>query len=627
MPGAFVSNRGFAVAATEIANAYVALYTKMPGVEKDIKESLGGADDAFEGAGGRGGARFSGAAAAAIVAGAAVVAAAVVAVTTKAVMAFGELEQNVGGAEAVFGDYADTVKGKGVEAYKTLGLSQSDYLATANKMGALFQGSGIDQQRSLDLTTDAMQRAADMASVMGIEQSVAMESVAGAAKGNFTMMDNLGVAMNATNIEAYALAQGMEGWSYSTATAAEKAEVAMAMFMDSTSQYAGNFEKEATETVTGSIGLMGAAWDSLLEGLGDKDADMSQLSANLVEAFKAVVKNVAPVVGEIFASLPEVLGGLADELGPMLGGLFGDTDLGGVIGQFIELWSAISPLSLVFQALEPLLPMIMDLFAQLSAALIPLTEAVLPIFTSLFEALIPIIMMLVEAIVPLLEPIFSLIQPLLDLVMMILPPLMELLNMLVPIVSAIVGAIVTFLIPVFQGVVDMISGVLSPAIQMIQDVLMGINDFIVGVFTGDWELAWQGIVDIFSGIWNGLTSIVEGIVNGIIGIVNGAIDGINGIAGGVSDLTGGAIDFTIPHIPQLAAGGIVKAQPGGIPAVIGEGRYDEAVLPLSPSVLSALGGGGGHSGPLVEVNAAPGVDVAEIGRIAANEVDWQLRGA
>ena len=82
------------MAATEIANAYVALYVKAPGIEGDIKKSLGGADDAFDAAGGKGGAKFSGAAAAAIVAGAAVVAAAVVAVTTKAVMAFGELEQN-----------------------------------------------------------------------------------------------------------------------------------------------------------------------------------------------------------------------------------------------------------------------------------------------------------------------------------------------------------------------------------------------------------------------------------------------------------------------------------------------------------------------------------------------------
>lgn len=103
---------------------------------------------------------------------------------------FGELEQNLGGAEAVFGQFAEAVKKEGEQAYKNMGTSQSEYLATANKMGALFQGSGLTQQRSLELTTQAMQRAADMASVMGIDTQVALDSVAGAAKGNFTMISS-----------------------------------------------------------------------------------------------------------------------------------------------------------------------------------------------------------------------------------------------------------------------------------------------------------------------------------------------------------------------------------------------------------------------------------------------------
>lgn len=586
------------MAATEIANAYVALYTKMPGVEGDIKKSLGGAESAYESAGAKGGSKFSSAAALAIISGAAVVATAVATVTAKAVMAFGELEQNLGGAEAVFGQYAATVQQKGVEAYKNLGLSQSEYLATANKMGALFQGSGIEQARAVDLTTEAMQRAADMASVMGIEQTFAMESVAGAAKGNFTMMDNLGVAMNATSIEAYAAAQGMTDWSFATATAAEKAEMAMAMFMDSTSQYAGNFARESGETVTGSIGMMGAAWQSWLAGLGDSNADMSQLTTNLVEAVKTVFSNIGPVIGEIFSSMPDVFSGL-----------FEGTDLG-VVG---ELVMALSPAMMIFEALKPLLPEISALFmeivnavmplaqqlagalvpiiTQLMAALLPIISAILPVLMTLFQALVPIVVMLLEAFMPLLEPILGLITPLLDLVSAILPPLLELFGGLIPIVAAIVQAIVSFLIPVITGVVQAITGVLTPAINMISDVLSGVINFIIGVFTGNWERAWQGIVSVFSGIWNGLTGIVRGIVNGIIDIINGAIKGINNIAAGVSDLTGGAINLSIGSIPRLAEGGIVKAQRGGILANIGEGRYDEAVIPLSPAVLSSIGGG------------------------------------
>ena len=230
---------------------------------------------------------------------------------------FGELEQNLGGSEAVFGEYAASIQKTGEEAYKNMGVSQSQYLATANKMGALFQGSGIEQQKSLELTEKAMQRAADMASVMGIDMQMALDSVAGAAKGNFTMMDNLGVAMNATNIEAYALAKGLD-FTWATATQAEKAEVAMQMFFENTKQYAGNFAREATETVTGSLGLLEASVGSFVGGLGNANADMENLTANVVDAFGAVVKNIVPVLENVVKALPVAVDGILKAVGELL---------------------------------------------------------------------------------------------------------------------------------------------------------------------------------------------------------------------------------------------------------------------------------------------------------------------
>ena len=105
----------------------------------------------------------------------------------KAVTMAGDLEQQMGGTEAVFGEFADTVQNKAAAAFDQMGLSANDFMATANKMGALMQGSGLDIETSMELSTAAMQRAADVASIMGIDVSMAMESVAGAAKGNFTI--------------------------------------------------------------------------------------------------------------------------------------------------------------------------------------------------------------------------------------------------------------------------------------------------------------------------------------------------------------------------------------------------------------------------------------------------------
>lgn len=219
------------------------------------------------------------------------------------VKSYAGLEQNLGGTEAVFGSFAKTVQNDAQSAYKNMGLSASDYMATANKMGSLFQGSGIDQQRSLDLTSKAMKRASDVASVMGVDMGTAMESITGAAKGNFEMMDNLGVAMNATTLEAYALEKGIN-FKWDTASNAEKAELAMKMFMDRTQQFDGNFLKESESTVSGSLDAMKGAFSNFVAGLGNPEADVAKLMSNLVTTIQNFAKNVKGVVKTIWDNLP-----------------------------------------------------------------------------------------------------------------------------------------------------------------------------------------------------------------------------------------------------------------------------------------------------------------------------------
>lgn len=217
-----------------------------------------------------------------------------------------DLEQNLGGTEAVFGSFAQSIQNSAKDAYTNMGLSASDYMATANKMGSLFQGSGLSQQRSLDLTSAAMQRAADVVSVMGIDTSMAMESIAGAAKGNFTMMDNLGVAMNATTLQAYALEKGVN-FNWNTASNAEKAELAMKMFMDRTSQYQGNFARESEETFSGSLGAMKAAGQNLMANLSLGQSIGPELNNLLTTVSNFAFGNLIPMVQNVATGIIELL--------------------------------------------------------------------------------------------------------------------------------------------------------------------------------------------------------------------------------------------------------------------------------------------------------------------------------
>ena len=128
-------------------------------------------------------------------------------------------------------------------------------------------------------------------------------------------------------------------------------------------------------------------------------------------------------------------------------------------------------------------------------------------------------------------------------------------EMIQPIISVIIECIQFFCttwIGAFEGI---LTGV-GEAINGVVEVLGGIIDFIVGVFTGNWELAWEGVVSIFTGLFEGIVGVGKGVINGIIGFINGAIRGINKICSfKMPEWLGGAeMGLNIPEIPMLYKG-------------------------------------------------------------------------
>lgn len=208
----------------------------------------------------------------------------------------GDLQQNIGGSESVFKNYAGTIQKTAETAASSLGLSQSKYLATATKMGSLFQGSGFSVAQSADMVTQSMQRASDVASIMGISVGSAMEAVAGMAKGNFTMMDNLGVAINDTNLQIYAQEKGLGKLE----TTQQKVNAAMQMFLDKSDYAAGNYAKE-NDTYSGALTTFKAELEDFAAEAGTALLPLAQsvlpvLSSSL-NALKPVIMTVAEAVG------------------------------------------------------------------------------------------------------------------------------------------------------------------------------------------------------------------------------------------------------------------------------------------------------------------------------------------
>lgn len=223
----------------------------------------------------------------------------------KAINLAGDLEQNIGGSESVFKNYAGTIQKTAETAASSLGLSQSKYLATATKMGALFQGSGFSVAQSADMVTQSMQRASDVASIMGISVDSAMEAVAGMAKGNFTMMDNLGVAINDTNLQIYAQEKGLGKLE----TTQQKVNAAMQMFLDKSDYAAGNYAKE-NDTYSGALTTFKAELEDFAAEAGTALLPLAQsvltvLSSSL-NALKPVIMTVAEAVGGLGSVVADI---------------------------------------------------------------------------------------------------------------------------------------------------------------------------------------------------------------------------------------------------------------------------------------------------------------------------------
>lgn len=104
-----------------------------------------------------------------------------------------------------------------------------------------------------------------------------------------------------------------------------------------------------------------------------------------------------------------------------------------------------------------------------------------------------------------------------------------------------------YVVKFFDDVSGIIDGVLG--------VFEGVITFLTGVFQGNWEKAWNGIVQAVGSIFGTLESLVKTPLNAVINLVNKAIGAINKISVDLpSAVGGGHIGFNIPTIPTLAKG-------------------------------------------------------------------------
>lgn len=277
--------------------------------------------------------------------------------------------------------------------------------------------------------------------------------------------------------------------------------------------------------------------------------------SELIEEVLPVLQEILPPLLESFESFLPTLIEMAENLLPII----------------LDVFSQLAPI--LMSAIEEILPPLMEALQALMPVFTMIVQELLPPLLDLFTQLMPIIVELATALIPPLVAIFdALIPPIMEIINALLPPLTGLLNGLSPIISAltpIISVLASMFGDVLGGAIDLV----MPIIEGIMDVLGHVIDFISNVFKGNWEGAWNSIVEVFKSIFNLIPTFIESVLNGAISLINNLIGGINKI----TDKVGIPAIPTIPEVtlPRFHTGGIIDFK----------GEYEAPIMALDGEMV------------------------------------------
>ena len=211
--------------------------------------------------------------------------------TKQSVSAYSEYEQLSGGVKKLFGDAASDVEKYASQAYKTAGMSANQYMEQATSFSAsLINSLGGDTKKAAELADVAMRAMSDNVNTFGTDMSSVQYAFQGFAKQNYTMLDNLKLGYGGTKQEMQRLIDDANAYAAANGQAANMsmesfADIIRAIELIQEKQgIAGTTAKEAATTIEGAFNSTKAAWDNLVAGLANPDANLGQLIDNLIVA-------------------------------------------------------------------------------------------------------------------------------------------------------------------------------------------------------------------------------------------------------------------------------------------------------------------------------------------------------
>ena len=229
-----------------------------------------------------------------------------------AVKGASDLTETVGKTEVVFGDMTDRVMKWSETSVSSMGLAQGSALEFASTYGDMATGMGLSQTAATNMAMSLTQLAADMASFKNISTDLAAEKLNAVFTGETEGLKQLGIVMTQTNLQAFAMSQGITK-SVSSMSQAEQVMLRYRYVMEATKNSQGDFARTGDSLANQSRKLaetvkqMGESFGSQLVPLVTPVVEKLQQFAQALSEMNSGAKNMILSIGMVAAAIGPLL--------------------------------------------------------------------------------------------------------------------------------------------------------------------------------------------------------------------------------------------------------------------------------------------------------------------------------
>lgn len=545
------------------------LVVKITGETSGLQSAMGSAVSAVG--------KFS---AAAVAAGATAVAA----LTKSAVESYADYEQLVGGVETLFKDSAGIVQEYAANAFQTAGLSANDYMETVTGFSAsLLQSVGGDTAEAARIADQAITDMADNANKMGSSIESIQNAYQGFAKQNYTMLDNLKLGYGGTKQEMERLladAEEISGIHYDISNLNDVYEAIHVI--QGELDITGTTAKEASTTIQGSAAAMKAAWQNMLTGIADENADFDGLINNLVKSIETFAKNIIPRVEQALKGVGKLVSGLAPIIVQELPNLISE-----ILPSFIE--AVMSIVDSIIEIIPELLPVVLEAITEIGMEVINSLSEILPeILQAVIDGVIQVANTISEnlpqIVAALTQGLLQLVQVIIDNMPQFLQAALELILSINQAIFQAMPIIIAALPQLIIGIVDFIVGAIPQLIQAYIQLLSSLVDALPEIIAAIVAVLPQIIDGIITALLEGLPLIIQCGIDLLIALIDAMPQIITTICEAMPQIITSIIDTLTSHIGEIIECGVklLVALVANLPEIIVE------VVKAIPEIIAAL---------------------------------------